>query len=105
MARAADGGYRTRGDINGTQGPWPLTRSQVMGVVIARVPGAGFLLRALPWLVLGRLLAWLATARLGTSRRELARVIGSAPVFSGVPLWLHAWVGMEPITYCPQGGG
>ncbi len=105
VAVTADGGYQTKGDINGAQDPWTVTRSQVIGVVIARLPGAGFLLRALPWLVLGWLLVWLLTAKLGASGREPARVVGSALVFSGVALWLHPWVDVEPITYYPQGGG
>ena len=101
----AAGGIHTQGDINGARDPWTLTRSQMIGVVIARFPGVGFLLRALPWLVLGWLLVWLLSARLDAARRLPARVIGSALVVSGVALWLHPWVDMETVTYYPQGHG
>ena len=75
----ADGGFRTRGDINGTTDPWTAHQSDVVGKVVARWWGIGWLIKAFPILVLGGIVVWLGTHALASVRwRAPLRVIGFA---------------------------
>ncbi len=53
----ADGSIHTKGDLNSAPDPWTLHRSDIAGRVVARFWGAGRLLRALPYLLIGSLAA------------------------------------------------
>jgi hypothetical protein len=51
-----NGGIRTKGDLNGAIDPWTLHRSDVTGEVISHLQGVGWLVRALPALIIGTIL-------------------------------------------------
>lgn len=88
-----DGSVRTKGDINGAQDPWTIAHSAVLGRAVAVVPGAGYLVRALPGLVAGGMLIWAATLLIRRrDQRAAARVIGMHLVATVVVLWLHPFV-------------
>jgi len=65
---------RTRGDINGGPDPWLLGPSNLIGVTAAVVPDAGFLIEAIPLLMLGAFLILLATSGLRRQTRASARI-------------------------------
>lgn len=54
-------GVHTRGDINGAADPWLITGHDIVGRAFA-VPALGWLLRALPLLLVGGLVIWTLTA-------------------------------------------
>lgn len=54
-----DGAITTKGDANGAADAWTIRRDDVVGRVVGVVPGAGWLLRVLLWLVGGVGAVWL----------------------------------------------
>jgi hypothetical protein len=93
LAVEADGGIRTKGDINAAPDPWTVSRSAVLGRATAILPGAGYLVRGLPGLVSGGMLLWAATLLIRRrDQRAAARVIGLHVVATAVVLWLHPFV-------------
>ena len=62
VAKVTAAGYETRGDIEKASDPWVIPKANVAGVVVYEVPGAGWLLKMLPWIVLGFLIAIAAAA-------------------------------------------
>ncbi|GAA2750660.1 S24/S26 family peptidase [Amnibacterium kyonggiense] len=89
----AAGGIRTKGDINAAADPWTIERSAVLGRAVAIVPGVGFVLRAVPLLLVGGLLLTLLT--LPIRRRDVraaSRVIGWHLIGTAVLLHLQPLV-------------
>jgi hypothetical protein len=86
-----DGRFRTRGDLNSSPDGWELTRAAVVGVPVAIVPGLGWLVIALPWVLVaiaaGLLLALLLPRYLRSAVRSLT--VGAAialPLYVVKPL-------------------
>ena len=93
IAVGADGGIRTKGDINAAPDPWTVSRSAVLGRAVAILPGAGYLVRGVPGLIAGAMLLWAATLLIRRrDQRAAARVIGLHVVATVVVLWLHPFV-------------
>jgi hypothetical protein len=79
VARNSDGTITTKGDINGAPDAWHLTKSDVVGRVQARWWGIGWLVKALPILLIGGAVLWLLTRFFTTPRWRLpARIMGVA---------------------------
>jgi signal peptidase I len=72
-------GYKTKGDAERVQDDWTVPFTNVKGVVVQSLPAVGWLLRALPWLLVGLLLvigfAALVPWRWGVFMPLLATVI------------------------------
>jgi signal peptidase I len=49
-------GYKTKGDAEMQTDAWTIPFANVKGIVVQSLPGIGWLLRALPWLLIGLLL-------------------------------------------------
>lgn len=81
-AIAPDGTITTKGEITATD-PWRLTGSDVVGRVVMRWKGVGWLVVAAPVLLGGGLLLWLVVGRLrdATWRTPVA-IVGGALVLS-----------------------
>jgi signal peptidase I len=104
-----DGGIRTRGDANGSEDAWTLRPDAVVGRAVLVLPGVGWLLRALPWLVVGALVVqfvagWFrggergserGRAQRGAEQRLAVRTVGGAVVVAVVGAVLRPFVGME----------
>lgn len=72
-----DGVILTQGDINGALDPWQVTESDILGKVTAIVIGLGWIVRALPTIVVGVLAVLLiAQSILSCQRRAATRIIG-----------------------------
>ncbi|MFJ6169656.1 hypothetical protein [Curtobacterium sp. NPDC092190] len=85
ISAVEDGAFTTKGDANGAADGWTVSRADVVGRVVAVLPGAGWALRMLPWSVGGVGLVWLLTGLLGAGApRTAARLLGSAAVLAGV---------------------
>jgi len=50
-------GYRTRGDVEIDADRWVVPQANVKGIAVQAVPGLGYLVRSLPWLIVGLLFA------------------------------------------------
>jgi len=56
-------GYVTKGDANPARDPWPVVPFRnVKGVVVQSLPGVGWVVKAMPWFVVGIFLAILLAA-------------------------------------------
>ena len=85
----------TRGDINGATDPWQLGGQDLVGTAAAILPGWGWLIRALPFLVVGGLLVWALTGWFATARwRAPLRVIGASLVFAVTAAIVRPFVGV-----------
>jgi signal peptidase I len=70
------GGIRTKGDINPTPDAWVLHDADLIGRVTVTVPDLGFLVEALPLLLLGTFVILLATGGMRVVWRGAARIAG-----------------------------
>lgn len=92
VVRGADGQWRTRGDLNTAEDPWPLERAALVGRVAVVLPAAGFALRALP-LLLAALAAGAASRGLPASWRGPARLAACSVAFLVTTVLVHPWGG------------
>jgi signal peptidase I len=88
-------GISTRGDINGATDPWTLHRADIIGRVTTILPGIGWLARALPYLLIGAVLVWVATTPLRSpTTRSAWRISGLSLVAAFTAFMLHPFVGV-----------
>jgi signal peptidase I len=91
----------TKGDLNGSPDGWQLTASDVVGKAVALIPGAGWILRALPWLLAGICLTEVVILA-GRARRDWAwnlRLIGWSASIALVSYVLRPWVGVQLLDF------
>ncbi|GAB2473000.1 S26 family signal peptidase [Jatrophihabitans fulvus] len=92
-------GLKTRGDINGATDPWTVTSKDLVGRAAVVLPGVGWLVRALPYLIGGGLLVWALTRSfVSAGRRGPARQFGLAVVFLLTALMLKPFVGVAQLS-------
>jgi signal peptidase I len=96
VAEIGPAGLTTRGDINGATDPWVVTQADIVGEATTVLPGLGWLLRALPFLMIGGLLVWILSGFLRTAlRRSVARILGFSLVVSVTAFILRPFVGIS----------
>jgi signal peptidase I len=101
-----NGGFRVRGDANAAADPWTLHDSDLIGVVVARLQGVGFLFKALPMWVAGGLVLWFVSARWMSSRwRSPTRLVGAAVLFSIAAVVFRPFVKLIGITTYSDAAG
>jgi len=89
----ASGALRVQGDANGTADPWPVTQDLLIGEVVRHWPGLGWLVRALPMLLLGVMVLRLATGLwVPLQWRSSGRVIGTCLIFATASVLLRPFV-------------
>jgi signal peptidase I len=89
----------TRGDLNGTNDPWQVRQRDVVGVVVARLWGVGWLIKALPVLCIGLLVLFAGTLRWANTRwRAPVRVVGTAVVVCLAVLVYRPFLGMSVVS-------
>jgi len=89
----------TRGDINGAEDPWGLQETNIIGRATAVLPGWGWLVRALPYLVIGFILVWLLVSWLfPRTWRAPALFIGFPLVVSVTAVIIRPFVGVTVLT-------
>jgi len=94
-----DGGLRTRGDINGATDPWVVHSTDLIGEVAFRGWGLGWLVKALPVLLLGYLTLWGYTHWYSKPwRRAPARMFGGSLLWSLTAVLLKPFVGMTVVA-------
>lgn len=97
VASKTDGGLQTRGDINGTVDPWTTTDRELVGTVVARWWGVGWLLRALPLVLVGLAVTWTLAAFFAPRRRSAVRQLGTTVTVTATTWWLQPWVGIQKL--------
>lgn len=95
VVQVAHGVVTTRGDNNGTRDPYRIQSRDLVGKVVARWRGVGFLLRALPFLVIPGGLLWLVTRRVRMPWRTASRLLGTSLIVAGVVLVQRPLVAAE----------
>jgi signal peptidase I len=105
VASGADG-VRTRGDLNGEADPWTTPLSAVVGRAALIVPGAGWLVRALPVLAGGVAAVLLLSLLLRRPEQRTAlRMLGSSVVVAGTIAWLRPLLNAAVLTSSATSGG
>lgn len=95
----------TQGDNNGASDPWQIHQQDIVGKVVATWYGVGWLMRALPWLILGWALVWFASRRMSDLWRLSARLVGYPFVFAAVVSILRPFINMQSLTTTGLPGG
>lgn len=99
------GVIQTRGDINSVSDPWTLDRSGIIGRAVAVVPGLGWLIRGLPYLVIGTVVLWVGTLRIvSLPNRAAVRITGLSLLVSIVAAVLKPFVGIAMLATFLEGG-
>ena len=106
IAVGPDGGLQTKGDLNGVADPWTLHGGDLTGRVVLRGWGLGWLVRALPLLIVGMGTVWLATRRRPPHWWQLpARLLGGSLLLAVAGVLLKPFVAMSVITTASAGDG
>ncbi|MDO4684794.1 MAG: signal peptidase I [Candidatus Saccharibacteria bacterium] len=97
----------TKGDLNGSIDPWRIASADVLGEAVSITRHLGWLLRALPWLLLGMIIVYILSLfiRENSGWRWPARIIGGSLVVTIISLWLHPWINFGLLSYLPADGG
>ena len=100
-------GFITKGDINGAPDALPVTHSEIVGTVAFYGKYLGFLIEALPWLLIGGAIVYGLSLipRIGGGWRWHFRLVGWSLVASLVALWFRPWVNMVMTGYVAQNDG
>jgi signal peptidase I len=98
-------GLQTRGDINASPDSWVLTGHNLIGKVTHRCWGLGWVLRALPLVLLCLAVLWLVTALIPAGWRSPSRQAGVAFTFAIASVVFHPWVGVAQLGSTATGGG
>lgn len=102
----SQGGLHTRGDINAADDPWTLHDPDLVGRVVSIWWGLGWLVKALPLLLVGGLVIWWATKLWATDRwRVPVRIFGFSALVSVAALLLRPFVGMVLLSTTADSAG
>ena len=101
-----NGTLSTKGDANGAVDPWRLATSDLVGTPIAVLPGLGWLIRGLPFLLGGAVLLYFLSSRFtsGTSR-HLVRLLGLSIIVSSILAVLRPFTGFVVMATSSAAGG
>lgn len=97
-----DGRFITQGDLNGSPDAWQLQPEQIVGAVVAIVPGLGFLLKAAPVLFLAGIVIEASARLIGGKRRGWRvglRMTGWSLAVTGMSLWLRPWFNVQMMDF------
>ncbi len=105
-----NGSVQVQGDSNGTPDPFPVTQAMLIGKVLGHWRGLGWLLRALPTVLLAlTVLAGVTHLYVSPRRRSSVRIVGTCLVLAMATLLLRPFVHPVLINTVaghpgPQGG-
>jgi hypothetical protein len=107
VAIAANGQFTTKGDLNGSADPLSVTPDIVIGAEVLIVPGLGWLIMGLPWLIVATLLVYLFSNlnRWTKEHRWSIRIIGLTVSVTAIMAWLHPWISLTLLGFTPADGG
>lgn len=92
-------GIATRGDINGANDGWFLHQQNLVGQTTTILPAVGWLVKALPILIVGFAFVMFATSLIRTpARRQSFRILGFSLLMSLTVYILKPFVGLVVLT-------
>lgn len=98
--------YQTKGDINNAVDAWELSADDITGVVIVNWYTGGFILRGLPYLLLGFVAVWLLTHHLvARNWRTQVRIMGYAAIFTITCHIVRPFLGAQLLHSAPDNNG
>ncbi|MFW8745055.1 hypothetical protein ACOI9R_33500, partial [Mesorhizobium japonicum] len=101
-----DGGVATKGDINGADDPWTVHQADLVGVVTTVVPGLGWLVRALPILIVGMTVVEVSSRLMrGAQLRAATRMVGASVVFAAAGAVLRPFANAQVLRTYSSGSG
>lgn len=101
-----DGGVATKGDINGADDPWTVHQADLVGVVTTVVPGLGWLVRALPILIVGMTVVEVISRLMrGAQLRAATRMVGASVVFAAAGAVLRPFANAQVLRTYSSGSG
>ncbi|MGC3992978.1 MAG: hypothetical protein QM779_02425 [Propionicimonas sp.] len=102
-----DGTFVTKGDLNASADPLPVSSREIVGRAIWIAPGLGWLWRGLPWLLLGGLVVYAVSlnSRFDRTWRWVLRLSGWTLVICLVAFWLRPWVSLSMLSWTPADTG
>ena len=93
VAVLADGNLQVQGDVNGAVDPFPVTQDSLVGEVVGHYRGLGWLVRALPTLLLGVVVLVVGSGWYVPLRwRSSVRVLGSCVLVAVTSLIIRPFV-------------
>jgi len=100
-------GFTTKGDSNDATDALPVTPDEIVGQVTFYGKYLGFLVEALPWILIGCGVVYVITLlpRIRPSWRWQIRFVGWSLVISSVALKLRPWVNLVMLGYAPSSDG
>ncbi|NNN13716.1 MAG: S26 family signal peptidase [Acidimicrobiaceae bacterium] len=97
-------GWKTRGDLNSSNDPWSIRPRDVVGVVKMDLSYVGWLLRSIPYLIVGAVLATGLYLTLKRHHRHLSVVVGITVAVSLYVYVFHPLVDATVMTSVTKGG-
>jgi signal peptidase I len=100
-------GFTTKGDSNDATDALTVTSDEIVGQVTFYGKYLGFLVEALPWILIGCAVVYVITLlpRIRPSWRWQIRFVGWSLVISSVALRLRPWVNLVMLGYAPSSDG
>jgi hypothetical protein len=100
----ADGTVSTQGEISAPD-PWRVPPSDVVGRVAMTWPGAGWVVRAAPYLLIGGLLLALVLSRTRPAWRGMVGLVGASLVLAAAITFLSPFTNADQLAFKPVHGG
>ncbi len=97
-------GWKTRGDLNSSNDPWLIRPRDVIGVVRMDLVDIGWLMRFVPFLGIGALLAGCLYLILNRRHRHLSVVVGMTGAVALYMYLFHPLLDATVMTYVDKGG-
>ena len=100
-------GFRTRGDLNDADDAWTVPQGDVVGTVVWSARGLGWVLQALPWMLLAFVLVEIGV-RLIRHRvrwRWPLRLVGWSIAILTLGLLLRPWFNVQLLSWVPNPSG
>lgn len=97
-------GLITKGDLNSAEDAWRVQPDQIIGKEIMIVKHLGWLWRALPWLIFGLIVLFVATShhKINYQWRWPLRLVGFGVLMTILTIWLHPWLNFGVLTFLPH---
>jgi signal peptidase I len=107
VALTDNGEFTTKGDLNGSADPLSVPVANVIGSSVLILPGLGWVLMGLPWLVLAAFAIVLLTSfnHWAADHRWAVRIVGITVSLTLIMLWLRPWINLSMLGFTPADSG
>lgn len=95
----------TQGDLSSAPDGWRPTQDDLVGRAVVVAPVLGWVLKALPWLLIGGPIIVMLVRRVRPAVRAPAAITLSSLLFAVCATWLRPFVGAQTLGWSPDPGG